>query len=190
MDQFDIIWEELVTALKPGLEIMHWNPYNGYLDEKSTVIACQPDFISIDAWTPPPGFTNNPNCVTFNKDDLVPGETYEPIDFWDEPSTDVDSDRMAIVPNRFSLRQNYPNPFNPSTNITFTLPRNSRVTIDVYNVHGSKITTLVEGIKTAGMHTAQWNGKDASGNSVPAGVYVCKMKATGFEQTIRMLLLK
>ena len=48
MEQFDVIWEELVTALEPGLEIMHWNPYNGYLDEKSTVIACEPDFISID----------------------------------------------------------------------------------------------------------------------------------------------
>jgi hypothetical protein len=48
MDQFDVIWEALVSALEPGVEIKHWNPYNGYLGEKCTVIASEPEFISIN----------------------------------------------------------------------------------------------------------------------------------------------
>ena len=48
MDQFDVIWEELIASLKPGTEIRHWNPYNGYFGEQLTIIACEPDSISID----------------------------------------------------------------------------------------------------------------------------------------------
>ena len=48
MDQFDLIWDELVSALRPGTEIKHWNPYNGYLGEGLTIISCDPESISID----------------------------------------------------------------------------------------------------------------------------------------------
>ena len=48
MDQFEIIWEEIVAVLEPGTKIKHWNPYNGYLGEDSTIIACESDSISID----------------------------------------------------------------------------------------------------------------------------------------------
>ena len=54
MDQFDLIWDELVSALKPGTDIKHWNPYNGYLGEGLTIISCNPGSISIDpprVWT-------------------------------------------------------------------------------------------------------------------------------------------
>jgi len=48
MDQFDVIWDELIASLNPGTEIKHWNPYNGYLGEGLTIITCDPESISID----------------------------------------------------------------------------------------------------------------------------------------------
>jgi hypothetical protein len=104
-------------------------------------------------------------------------------------ATDVNG-QSEVLPKKFMLRQNYPNPFNPTTTISFELPRKSVVTLDVFNVVGQKVTTLVDGTLPAGEHTAVWDGLDESGNRVASGIYFYRVHAGAFSSTKKMLLLK
>jgi len=94
------------------------------------------------------------------------------------------------VPSDFMLMQNYPNPFNPTTTITYSIPQQKNVLLEVFNVRGEKVATLVNGRMRAGTYTVSWNGKDSFGRSVPSGIYLCKIRTGSYQHTIRMLLLK
>jgi len=85
----------------------------------------------------------------------------------------------------YNIAQNAPNPFNPSTTISFALAEDGNITIDVYNVAGQKVDTLVSGFMNAGSHSVVW---DASGFS--AGVYFYTVKSKEFSKTMKMTLLK
>ena len=95
-----------------------------------------------------------------------------------------------LVPLVTSLDGNYPNPFNPTTLIKFGLHEAQKVAIDVYNVKGEKVRTLVNGELEAGFHSILWNGKDDSGKTTASGVYFYKMKAGKFVSTKKMILMK
>jgi hypothetical protein len=92
-------------------------------------------------------------------------------------------------PSAFSLSQNYPNPFNPSTVIRYTLDVSAKVSLDVYSVTGQKVKTLFSGDQNPGVHHAVWNGRDASGRAVAAGVYFYRLRAGNQAETKKMLLL-
>ncbi len=77
----------------------------------------------------------------------------------------------------FALLQNYPNPGNPSTHITFTLPQKAHVTLEIYNLLGQRVRTLVEGVKDAGSHRVVWDGRDEFGKTLPSGVYLYRLRA-------------
>ena len=94
------------------------------------------------------------------------------------------------IPLSFSLHQNYPNPFNPLTSIKYDLPNISMVNISVYNMMGRKVKTLVNGIQNPGFKTVQWNAKNELNSPVSAGLYIYTIKADGFKETKRMILLK
>ncbi len=96
----------------------------------------------------------------------------------------------SILPREYSLGQNYPNPFNPITTIRFDLPAAGHVVLEVYNVLGQKVKTLVDEHRTAGFHTAEWNGTDNRGVAVASGVYFYRMEAGNFSSYRKMLLLK
>jgi hypothetical protein len=93
-------------------------------------------------------------------------------------------------PTEFSMSQNYPNPFNPTTNIKFELPRTAHVRLDVFNIVGQKVKTLVDQKMDAGKYVADWNGKDEKGNSVSSGIYFYRMDAGDFSDIKKMLLVK
>jgi len=93
----------------------------------------------------------------------------------------VEDDAQAA----FAVAQNSPNPFNPTTSISFTLPGADYVTVDVYNVAGQKVDTMVNDFMDAGKHSVSW---DASGFS--AGVYFYTVKSGDFSKTMKMTLLK
>jgi hypothetical protein len=96
-----------------------------------------------------------------------------------------------VVPERFGLRQNVPNPFNPVTTIGYDVPAGGgRVTIEVFDVNGRLVRTLVDGVVGEGVRSVVWDGRDAEGKEVGSGVYFCRMKAEGLEQTVKMTLLK
>ena len=93
------------------------------------------------------------------------------------------------LPERFELGPNYPNPFNPSTIIPYQLAASSEVRLEVFNLLGQRITTLVDGARPAGFHTATWHATDAAGRAVGAGVYIYRMTVGVERQTGRMVLL-
>ncbi|MFC1475223.1 FlgD immunoglobulin-like domain containing protein [Candidatus Zixiibacteriota bacterium] len=106
-------------------------------------------------------------------------------------SLDVtDTDNQTNLPEEYSLAQNYPNPFNPVTIIKYELPVQSDVTIELFNVLGQKVRTLVNRKEPAGTYTIFWDGTDASGNPVATGLYLYRITAGSFEETRKMLLLK
>ena len=97
--------------------------------------------------------------------------------------------KAAPLPAHMQLGQNYPNPFNPSTIIPYQLPAPTRVRLEVFNILGQRVATLVDGQQTAGFHTATWNAADASGRGVATGVYLYRLLAGGERLTRSMVLL-
>lgn len=87
--------------------------------------------------------------------------------------------------NEFTLSQNYPNPFNPSTSISYQLPVSGVVELTIYNVLGTQITTLVNGLQTAGSHSVVWNAA-----SFTSGVYFYRLETESFVSVKKMLLIK
>jgi len=88
-------------------------------------------------------------------------------------------------PTSFSLQQNYPNPFNPTTNIKFTLPKESNVTLKVYDMLGSEVRTLVEGNQRAGSYNIYFDAANLS-----SGIYFYTLKTNEFADTKKMILVK
>ena len=97
--------------------------------------------------------------------------------------------RAAPLPARLQLGQNYPNPFNPSTIIPYQLPAATRVRLEVFNILGQRVATLVDGERPAGFHTAAWNATDASARGVGSGVYLYRLLGGGERLTRSMVLV-
>ena len=93
------------------------------------------------------------------------------------------------LPARFALGPNYPNPFNPSTIIPYQLAASSAVRLEVFNLLGQHLATLVDGERAAGFHTATWHAVDGAGRAVGAGVYIYRMTVGVERQTGRMVLV-
>ncbi len=94
------------------------------------------------------------------------------------------------LPTSFALEQNYPNPFNPSTIITFALPKESSVKLEVYDMLGKHVTTLVDQEMGAGTYAITWNGSDQNGSKVASGLYLYRIQAGSFVAAKKMVLLK
>jgi len=95
-----------------------------------------------------------------------------------------------LIPKITYLKGNYPNPFNPETIIKFALSSTSKTFIQIYNIKGEKVRTLVNEQLDAGHHSVIWNGTDESGRNVASGIYFYKFKTVNFNETRKMLLLK
>ncbi|MCU0373229.1 MAG: T9SS type A sorting domain-containing protein, partial [Ignavibacteria bacterium] len=89
------------------------------------------------------------------------------------------------VPAEFALHQNYPNPFNPVTSIRYDVPRNSHVSIKVFDVTGKQITELVSGEKQAGIYETSFDASDFA-----SGIYFYRMEAGKFSSVLKMILIK
>ncbi len=89
------------------------------------------------------------------------------------------------IPNEFVLSQNYPNPFNPTTNIEYSLPRVSKVSLKIYDVLGREIRTLINDVKSPGKYTVTFNAQN-----LPSGVYFYHLEAGSFNETKRLMLTK
>ena len=89
------------------------------------------------------------------------------------------------IPTAFQLKQNYPNPFNPTTIIEYNIPVKSIYSIDVFNIIGEKVTTLVNGMLNPGIYKTTFNGKDLS-----SGVYLYRLYGNNVNLVRKMLLIK
>lgn len=98
---------------------------------------------------------------------------------------------ISLNPTEYYLYQNYPNPFNPSTSITYNLKERSNVRLDIFDILGKTITTLVsDEIQNAGYHSLEWNGTNSSGNTVTSGVYIYRLQANDFIESKKMIFLR
>jgi hypothetical protein len=99
-------------------------------------------------------------------------------------------DGEEILPHSFALEQNYPNPFNPQTTIRYQVAQNADVKIEIYNIMGRLVNTLVDQKLNPGNYTVVWNGNNNHGQVVSSGVYFVKMSAGFFRQIRKMTLVR
>jgi hypothetical protein len=95
-----------------------------------------------------------------------------------------------LIPKNYRLYQNYPNPFNPTTQIKYDLPEDDLVTINIFDLMGRSIKSLVNSNQSAGYRSIQWNATNNLGEPVSAGMYIYMIQAGEFRQTKKMVLLK
>ena len=100
-------------------------------------------------------------------------------------------DENLTIPTQFALHQNYPNPFNPSTQISFDIPESSElVSLNIYNILGKKVSTLLNNVVNPGKHKIEWNAKDNEGNPVASGIYFYELSSSSFTARKKMLLIR
>jgi len=114
------------------------------------------------------------------------GQPYDEILFTaTRISSSIDDETPEDHPTRISLHQNYPNPFNPTTQIRYDLPEAAEVRLEVFNVMGQRVATLVNEHQAAGVHTATFNG-----SGLASGVYIYRFTSGNFMETMKMVLVK
>ncbi len=109
---------------------------------------------------------------------------------YDLPTSVENSRKKEIFPTESILFSNYPNPFNASTLITYAVTRYSRVKINIYDLLGGKIRSLLDDEKEKGIYNITWNGKNDFGTVVSSGIYFCVMNCEGKFSSLKLLLLK
>ena len=101
------------------------------------------------------------------------------------------TDEGGTIPDQFALHQNYPNPFNPSTQISFDIPQGGEfVMLNVYNILGQNVSTLVNSVMNPGRYTMEWNATDEIGNPVASGIYFYELRSNSFTSRKKMLLIR
>lgn len=106
------------------------------------------------------------------------------------------SEASTAVPGSFALHKNYPNPFNPETVIGYDVPELANVKLEIFNVLGQKVCTLVNNVENAGFKHILWNGQSKQGIPVSSGMYIYRLTAEGkdsgrkFNQSCKMILLQ
>jgi len=99
-------------------------------------------------------------------------------------------DEIASIPESIELLQNYPNPFNPVTTIQYILPKNEHIVLEVYNIAGEKINTLINENQPQGSYDVKWDGRNSKGKLVSSGVYFYRIKSGKFIKSRKMVLLR
>jgi beta-glucanase (GH16 family) len=105
--------------------------------------------------------------------------------YQDAGATEVGESNDAFLPKKFSLHQNFPNPFNPATVIRYDLPQPDSVVLEVFDLFGQKVQTLINQQQRAGQYSISFDGR-----SLSSGVYVYKIKTAHFQQANKMLLVR
>jgi hypothetical protein len=160
-----------------------------------------------DAWSQIYSADSGPETINFEIDTPDVGSNnfqmcwYIESDPWDIMSWYIDDLRVSYegggdsndnndIPLVTKLSGNYPNPFNPETTINFSTKEDGNVRIDIYNIKGQKVKTLVNEHMKADNHKVVWTGEDSNGRQVSSGVYFYKMKAGKYTSTKKMILMK
>jgi len=96
------------------------------------------------------------------------------------------------IPRRFTLNQNYPNPFNPSTTIDYSIPEGEKVQVqlNIYDLRGRKVRSLIEEEKGPGQYTVNWDGRSDKGIEIGSGVYLYRIEAGSFVSTKKMIITR
>ncbi len=112
------------------------------------------------------------------------------LEFQEEWINPVSTNDVTVTPNAELLGQNYPNPFNPTTTIAYNMVEDGNVSIEVFNVKGQLVKTLINEHIEAGDHTLVWEGTNNNNHKVSSGIYFYKMKSGNYSSTKKMILMK
>lgn len=104
--------------------------------------------------------------------------------------TGINNKISSDLPSQYELQQNYPNPFNPTTTIQYSLVKPGEIKLEVYNMLGQLVLTLVDKFQAAGTHSAVWNGSNNYGQKVASGIYFYQLTAGNFVTVKKMIMLK
>jgi len=119
------------------------------------------------------------------------GKSHFRIIIGTEDFAKINSENISLQPYEYALYQNYPNPFNPSTVITYQLKQKENVTLEIFDILGSRIKSLVNNVaENPGQHTVTWNGLNSNGEKVASGIYIYRLRAKDFVSSKKMILLK
>ncbi len=135
-------------------------------------------------------------AVTFNDSVWVFGgldadnHVVKQIEVMDFKSVTIVHDNNTALQKNFKLYHNYPNPFNSSTRISFELEQTDDVKMEIFNINGQPIKTILHKTLTPGFYEVNWDGTDLNGNPVSSDIYICRLKTTQNQKTIKLLLLK
>ena len=152
-------------------------PAMGY-DSYATAGYCQDNDIPKIVWVDSDG---NENLLVGN----IPGWSNNELFY-----VSLELDSNSLIPTDYSLSQNYPNPFNPSTTISFSLPSDNHTILNIYDISGKLINTLLDKNMKSGYHNVSWDGKDLYGQEVSTGAYVYTLSTNDISLSGKMILLK
>ena len=134
-----------------------------------------------------------PKHYSFSDQNVTPGNYYYRLKQIDTDGSFQYSAILSVetmTPMTFRLEQNFPNPFNPETEISFELSESSPIQLQIFNLLGKEIRTLINSKLDAGNHSICWDGKDNDRNLVPSGVYLYQLQAGNFIQVKKMSLVR
>ena len=112
------------------------------------------------------------------------------VDFSYDPCEDCEGYLSGEQPVSFALSQNYPNPFNPITTIEFTLEKNENIKLNIYDINGRIVKTLLSGFTLSGSYSIKWDAKDYKGNDMPSGIYIYQLISSTQQISNKMILLR
>ncbi|MBN1163273.1 MAG: T9SS type A sorting domain-containing protein [Candidatus Krumholzibacteriota bacterium] len=174
-------WGEGDRILSLTVSQLQAEPYQMPVDIRVTTTGAQIDTV---LWVNAP----------FESYHLITGDSVLNVEFDPDHWILGDVNRVATVaeapPQADFLWQNFPNPFNPSTTIKFYLHEPGPVQIQIFNVRGSLMTTLVDDHYPAGTHQVSWNGRNAAGNPAASGLYFYRLRTREHPQARKMILLR
>ena len=140
------------------------------------------------------GSSESMHSYSFTDNTAEPGKTYfyKLADVSYNGSITMHEAREVTIelPQEYSLHQNYPNPFNPETLITFSLKESGLVNLNIYNMNGQLVRSLVSENRNSGQFDVVWNGRNDLGMQVPSGIYMYRIQINDYSQTKRMVLMK
>ncbi|MDP8287982.1 MAG: carboxypeptidase-like regulatory domain-containing protein [Candidatus Electryonea clarkiae] len=189
-------------SLKEGDEIAFYDPRGNRV---GVAVWNENDLVGVALWGDDPltevveGFVEGENLFArlwLSEEDLeIPVEFISPSgDLKFSPDglliASVGGTRESVIPSEFFLAQNYPNPFNPTTTIKYGLRDAVNVQLDIYNILGQRVHTLVDGPQKAGYYTIVWNGKDLNSKLVSSGTYFYQVHAGEFVKVRKMVIIK
>lgn len=194
-DALPITLTEFSAAVNNGTVVLSWNTASE-TDNACFLLYRNGNVIArIEA----AGTSSEPHDYAYTDTQVIPGNSYTYVlaDLSYANDEVVHEDHALTVTieesssvQEFALEANYPNPFNPITEIPYTLSSHEKVELNIYDIKGMLVRTLVDGDQAAGYHKSVWDGKNNRGESVNSGLYIAKIIAGDFIATQKMLLVK
>ena len=156
--------------------------------------------LGVEQWVARSSFDGSVNAISIdnNGNVYVTGDNggtgwgvFTAIKYTQDELTSVTTNPVGTFPKEFSLGLNYPNPFNPGTIIPVALPTATNITLKIYTLLGKEVKTVYAGVKNAGEHFLEWDGKNEAGQDVTSGVYLYRLTA-GKQETLKgkMILMR